>query len=318
MMEPKKKLGSAENPAEVEASPEQLDLRLIEDGVLAVRGMLIEVPEKPTPATSLEQAKEVMGENFFGPKDASDQMPSLPFSVDDLERAKELDQLLIYRASTGPHGQALTMQNLPRLVRGSVPGSQENLLYDESLDQPVGRRKEPWYSEEQFFTGDSPRTGWVLQSRGLIPNSTDKNDLEQTQALATYLEQVFAGREMPAIFQAAIAEFDQEKNKIRELLDSSIVAFCDMAITRLSSLQLNQLLRRSPVEAFNDLLLVWQNTGIRLMEKVFERTNVPTSNGRRVAVGGFGGWIPNSGVVVGEWDSIAPGPDHGVSFCRYQ
>src|SRR3989304_293049 len=71
--------------------------------------------------TSPDQAKEIFGNDFLGREAVKKafgidipkaEIPAIPFSREDLERARELGQFLILRYNKAPDGQPLSMKKM--------------------------------------------------------------------------------------------------------------------------------------------------------------------------------------------------------------
>jgi len=273
----------------------------------------------------MENAKEIMGSDFFahqeiekafGIKVKSEQIPEIPFTKEDLERAKELNQFLILRVDKANDGKPLTMAKMNELLKGKVKDGKKALYSDDG----TGKFKDDsWYKDEDFATKESPKISWALTSKEVIPNSSSKNYLDQTEEVVDYLKnQVFPakggsalggkGTEMPKIYKEAIEEFEKAKAEIKKLIDDD----WQKAAEKLEGLAITKFTRQTPAEALYDILVYFQNKGERLMENMYTWTSRRDSDGRLVAVGRF----DSGGVHV---DSGGPGYSSGylgVSFSR--
>lgn len=293
-----------EDPAQAEVLASELETLV--DGLRA-RIRVVRGKE----AVNLKDAAELMENGlYFGPeaaekawgvKLAPKQVPLMPFSRAELERAKEMGQMLILRVKTAPDGEPLSMRK------------QNESLKQDFADEDKGKvlfEDEGWKANEEFFNQDIPELEWALATKGVLPNSVDKNDLEQTQMLADYVGAVFAGQEIPVEFVEALAEFEREKDSIAVLFED-LDRNWQEAVRRTSELKLNQLVRRNPAEELHDTLDVFQNTGERINEGVYARTARRSSDGFLVIVGTF----DRHGADVSRSDGYAP-PAFGVSFSR--
>lgn len=264
--------------------------RLIDMGLLEEGGEF---------STAIEEAEELFGEDFLGPEQVEKafgievaDIPDLPYEQAELQRAKELGQMLVLRTDQAPDGRPLTMQKMMELLQPKFDaGGRGKVLYDTY-----------WYKNEKFFTEGKPTSRWALVSKTVIPNSTNKNYVEQTQVLADYLaNEIFPGAPVPADYQAAIREFESQKGDLTSLMGRD----WQVATRRLSELKLNQLTRRTPSEELYDILLYFQNTDKRLLEDKYDWTTARSSFDRLVRVGDFN----SGGVYVDRWD-----PGHKASF----
>lgn len=235
-------------------------------------------------AKQIEKAKEILGSDCLGPEEVEKafgidielaKIPEIPFSQKELEKAKELGQFLIFRADNIPEDKLV----LPNVKQ--------------TLDK-------------------APETRWALVSKEIIPNSTNKNYLEQTEQIIQYLQQVFAGSEMPTEYQKAIREFEAQKEELHSLSVSSDAKKWKPAAERLANLKINQLTRQSLDETRYDLEVYYQTNKEYLLPNRWTWTNSRSSDGGLVRVGDF---------VSGGVDVDSDGPDDssdglGVSFSR--
>jgi hypothetical protein len=263
----------------------------------------------------MENAKEIMGSDFFahqeiekafGIKVKSEQIPEIPFTKEDLERAKELNQFLILRVDKANDGKPLTMAKMNELLKGKVKDGKKALYSDDG----TGKFKDDsWYKDEDFANKEAPKLSWALASKEVIPNSSSKNYLDQTEEIVNYLKnQVFKGKIMPTEFQSAISEFEKAKAEIKKLIDDD----WQKAAEKLEGLAITKFTRQTPAEALYDILVYFQNKGERLMENMYTWTSRRDSYGELVVVGRF----DSGGVDVYRWR-----PDYsydylGVSFSR--
>lgn len=259
-------------------------------------------------AEQIEAAKEIPDFVVFGPdevreayEDALDlsEIPAIDFSKEELERAKELGQMLVLRVGKLADGRPLTMKRISEVL-GEKTKDDGKVYFDTD-----------WYKAEKFFTDDTEaiETRWALVSKEILDNSTDKNYLEQTDLLVDYIkDQVFKDAEIPPEFQEAIDEFFAKRTEIATTMESD----WPKAAEQLAALKLNQLVRRTPAEVAYDLMLNFQNTDERLLPDVYDWTNRRISDGDLVCVGGF----ESGGVRVVR---VRPGSSYsalGVSFSR--
>ena len=267
--------------------------------------------------TSPEHAAEIMGadflgaeavENTFGITLEQEQIPEIPFSEAELERARELGQFLVLRADTAPDGQSLTMKKMNELLADKFKKAKKGkILYDTD-----------WYKNEDFFVSETPKLGWALVSKENIPNSTSKNYLQQTQELAKYLtNEVFKDKTVSQEYEDAISEFEdyyqqnfagKNNDQIRELLGGDN---WQKYAQELADLKINQLTRQSPTEALYDILMYFGKNS-RILENKYTWTKRRSSYGGLVGVGKFDA----GGADVSYWRPGLSYVDLGVSFSR--
>jgi len=264
---------------------------------------------EPHIESGVEQAVEILGSsNVLGPEAvkkafgvelSTELVPTIPFSTVELERARDLGQMLVLRVATGPDGAPLTMQKINEQLEAILTrDGKGKVLYDTD-----------WYGGEEFFTAEAPELAWALVGKEVIPDSTSKNYLEQTAKLASYIEkEVFKDAPLPPEWEEALNEFIGERGKIEPLMGDDWAE----AARQLSALKLNQLGRHTPVEALYDLMIRFQNSEDRLLEGMYTWTSRLTSDGGLVNLGDFDA----GGVCV---NGVGPGRSYsalGVSLSR--
>ncbi len=271
--------------------------------------------QKKPVGVSLEEAEKIFGKDFLGPK-AVEQvfkiplvesaMPSIPFSREELERAKELGQQLIYQVETmktgddpfgSPEIEPLTLE----VMRGNFAGTtdQKPIFYEQD-----------WYVEEDFYKNEKPRLGWKLVLKDVIPDSTSKNYIQQTEVLISYLKnETFKGRELPKEYTDAIVEFEEQKAAIVERIkgdewQDAAPWLADLAITKLT--------RESPVEVMYRLILNESVNKEKLLPSKYTWTSGRGLNGKLV----FVGYFASDGANVGSYPPGRSDSYLGVSFSR--
>ena len=272
--------------------------------------------ESPEGAT-LADAERILGkESVLGPKAVervfgkSERIPPIPFSKEELERAKELGQQLIFYTDTlssptpGEKAAPLTLENLrTKFTKSHDDGK---VFYSHDSD-------DFWYKNEDFFKKEKPRTGWRLTSKDLIPDSTSKNYVEQTDVLIEYLQkQVFKGAKLPKPYEDAIAEWKRERAKIEPLATSSTDTKWKRGSQMLTDLAITKLTRELPIEVMYRFILNDQINKDKPLPSTYTWTASRDSGGGLVYVGRFGA----SGAGVGR---LGPGSRYGtlgVSFSR--
>ena len=261
--------------------------------------------------TSQEKAKEIMGNDYlgfeavekaFGIKLEFNEIPAIPFSREELERAKELGQMLILR-------QPITMEQINDSLGGKVKDGKK-LLY--SVDESTGKLKDDaWYKDEEFYTNEKPEAKWVLVSKEVIPDSESKNYLDQTDKIVGYLQnQVFKDKLMPKEYQEAIDDYLKAKVEIAKTMESD----WKKAAKMLEGLKITELTRQSPAEVLYDLTLYFQTNGEKLLPNRYAWTKRRGSGGELVRVGAF----DSDGVFVRSYGPGRSRDDLGVSFSRSQ
>ena len=249
----------------------------IETGATALRESLDSRPN----------AERILGLDFLGPKDVEAVFGTRPttrmtFSTPDLERAKELEQQYIDYVDT---------MNVPDPESGEmqmgVPVTMENLkkYFPKAHDNNPMLYSQDWYKNEAFFKNDRPRVGGRLTSKEVVPNSTSKNYLQQTDLLITHLQdEVFKGGVLPKEYVDAIAEYKAKKPGIETLMTAN--KWQD-ASKILSELAITKLTRETPVESLYRLILNNKARQQKPLPSIYSWTSGRDSEGRLVYVGLF-------------------------------
>jgi hypothetical protein len=273
-------------------------------------------------AVLMEEAAEILGkENFIGPSEIQsifnlelnlEALPAIPFSRAELEKAKELGQFLIYRPAKTKDGNTVTMARLHENVAPTFdPHTDGKDLYDSGL-----------YRNERFFKEDTAKEGWALSTGGVVPGSTSKNYLEQTEVLVAYAKQVMASiADATRVneFEDMIREYERRKTDLDRAMRevSGGKGNWKKLAKDLSELKVNKALRSKPIETYMDVIAYYKNTptsGTRLLDDVFAWTNTCSSRGYLVGLGVFE--AAGIGCVVDRWLPGDSSSAFGVPFSR--
>jgi len=246
----------------------------------------------PHEGLSRTEAKEIMGVNFFGPeaiKIGFDQViegeiPPIPFSREILEKFKDTHQLILY-ADVFQFGVASIKVNGKFL--------DEN-LQNKKKDGTKLLHNTDWYKNEKFFTQESSKLRWKLVSKELIPNSTSKNYLEQTELLADYVKGLYSDiSKIPPEVRDALAEWKNLKGDVSKFseLQKNVVSSDETewksAADTLESLKLTQMFRESFIEWFYRTALIERVNGEKLLPDKYSWTKSRFSVGNFVYAGFF-------------------------------
>ena len=245
--------------------------------------------------SSIESAKTLFDANFLGPNEiekafgmriSPENVPPVHFTQEELERAKELDQRLILRVNKAPDGKALTMKKISEMLQPQFDsGGKGKILWNTD-----------WYKKESFFIRETPRARWALVGKNVLSETTSNDYLTQTRELLHYLQdEVFSGR-LPSPYEGYREELVREDSNLVQLVKTDTAE----ASKKLTELGLNQAMRQTAVEALYDLLMVFQNTGVRDFSDVYTWTVSRTSDGFLVSVGLWA----SAGLLV---DGYSPG-----------
>ncbi len=258
---------------------------------------------------AVREAVEAMGaENVLGPEKAAAtfgldlekiEIPPVPFSRAELERARELGQVLVFRVSKAADGTPLSMKKMGEVLTPRFAAEKKGVVLGDT----------DWCKDDPFFKDEAPAAGWALVSCEVVPNTASKNFLQQTEELVRYLRnEAFRGAELPKKYVDAIAQFDAAKAGIATIIKTD----WKKAAEKLEALDITPLLRPSPAEATYDAMLAFDHSGARPLKGVWTWTSRRSSDGPLVFVGYF---VP-SGLVVGRHAPHALGGDLGAAFAR--
>ena len=249
---------------------------------------------KSSESLSPSEAKEILKQDFLGKEEIErafdikiedKDIPEIPFTKEDIEKAKELGQFLILRTDKIDKKTPLTIENLNKHLKGKTKEGGK-ILYSDS------------YKSEDLYKTEIPKLSWALTSKELIPDSTSKNYLQQTELIVKYLkEKVFKDTDISESYQQAITEFEAQKDEIEKLMTTD----WKKAAEKLEKLQINQLTRQTPVETIYDLIAYLHTNNQRLLENKYTWTKRRDSVGKLVIVGSFDslgaylyGWVPGN------------------------
>ncbi|MDO8507937.1 MAG: hypothetical protein Q7S53_05245 [bacterium] len=211
-----------------------------------------------------KEAKEIMGENFFGPLEIErtfgrkldrSEIPEIPFSREDLEGAKELRQFLILRTDKDADGKPLTIKKM-----------------DEQFGLMEEFGSDAWARKESFFNTKTPRTGWALTGRGGFKAGSY---LGATEKAELWLKKYVFPNEskMPDEYRQALDEWTRKKKDIFSGTASGSGIKKRRATWDLMSLSLNKLTKHTPVELFYDSMVYFHHRA----EDLYEGLNVWTN-----------------------------------------
>ena len=258
----------------------------------------------------IEVAIEKLGkENVFGPKEIEKifgvrlaEVPGIPFSVEELERAEKLGQMLLLRVDKTAEGKPMSLEAMTEVMAKRWKDEGKGDL----LSTADGWKS--WIGEDRFTT-ESPRTGWALVSKDVLPESLSKNYIEQTEVIiATLKNDVFKDMDIPEEYTKAIAEFESKKAKLIELVNEDWIK----AAKELAELKISQMTRQTFPETIYDLAVYYDANNKRLLSDTRTWSSSLRPGGDLVLLGEFGAY----GVCGDGWGPGARGGNLGVSLSR--
>ncbi|MFH1626993.1 MAG: hypothetical protein ABH971_02780 [bacterium] len=256
--------------------------------------------------------------NVFGPKEIEKtfgiqmtEVPRIPFAIEELEQARKLNQMLILRVSETADGKPLSLKAIKVIIEKRwQEANKGKLLFSDKWENFMG----------ESYEKDAPRSGWALVSKKVIPESLNKNYIEQTEVIIDKLkEEVFKGMKLPNVYSEAIAEFESKKNELVRLMSED----WQKIVEPLSKLKITQLTRQTISEVIYDFTMYsdYDHWGCgRLLEDTYTWTASQSPNGYLVALGCSSvdgvkedGWaLPTIVTVIVAFVFLA---DHNFDFC---
>ncbi len=211
----------------------------------------------------IKMAQEMMergGKEFFlGPDDLGEafgfkleakDVPPIPFSREEIELHQKLGDMLVLNIDRTPEGLPLTIEEMAEraiknigsnVIEKDTEGNPTKyLLYNDQFDESGKIKSGAWFSGEDEIRKQTPRVGWQFVSPNILPDSTNKNYLAQTELLIKNAKGKFFNNNFPLEYQNAEEEFNQKKAAIAELVKNS--KYVEVA-KELSVLKISQLLR---------------------------------------------------------------------------
>jgi hypothetical protein len=155
------------------------------------------------PYVEFEEVQELFGIDFFGPETVAEilggadlfgpavprylyrQFLRVPFSRDELQRAKYLGMIIVLRISHDKYGNGLTIRYLRDLAARSRAF---RLVHAQVISAFGDIRETPWYASEAFARNEVPRPGWSLVQIGAVPRSLGRTWKDQNDDLKRWTE----------------------------------------------------------------------------------------------------------------------------------
>ena len=267
----------------------------------------VKKPERPKAELDLTLARELLGKDVFGPEEVErvfeinldpDKVPPIPYSREQLEKARELGEMLVLRVDKTDSGEPLTAQKLNDLLQPKFTAAGKGKILA-NVD---------WYQNEPFFIADTPRLEWKLVSKNIFSNpdgtpAVNLNYLHQTKLLRDRLKPIGAlspGEEAEcpdALLESLSAKMGVDWTSQQIVDQKKYSANWEPVAKKLANLQINQNHRRKIVEAMYDTLLAFETNDERLLPNIYEWTNTRSAGGDLVGFGCF----DSDGDHVSDW-----------------
>ncbi len=251
----------------------------------------LKIPEAKIKGSASEQiriATERLGpENVLGPEDVSRtfgvnlrEIPGIPFSVKELERAKELGQRLILRVDKAPDGGPMSFKTMKDIVQSRwAKEGKGSLVY--TIDEY--RDWERRLGVTAFFK-DPPRSGWALVSTNIIPESVDADYLKQTQIIINVIKnEIFKNIKLPEEYALAVTEFESQKHALFQLTNMNSLELAK----RLVHLRITRLARPTAQEIIYDLAMYYDKHNKALLSDRYAWSGSISPRGLIINIGDF-------------------------------
>lgn len=277
-------------------------------------GKLPKTERRASPDTLLkkmELAKEILGKDYMGPekiektfgiKVALEDIPDMPYSPDDLEKAKENGEMLVLGVDKDREGKFLTISHMLEMIpelTDPATGEKVKVLYGQDKSGSAKLESSCWYKDESFYTGINkdgtpipnahPRLKWRLTSKAPLPESITTSYGGKAENSTNYIEQTKILREYLASV-GSLTEDEAKECSDKVLAEISKIMESDWqeAARRLSLLTVNKNHRRLPPEVLYDILLSIKGNNERILEKTYDWTATLSSGGELVYLGSAG------------------------------
>ncbi len=153
------------------------------------------VPEAKETNIEFAQAREIFAKDFLGPEavqttfgveltpEELKEVEDIPFTREELEQAKQLGMMLVLRVprlGEGKTERPLTIDSARELFTkgdslGDSKKKKQKVFY--------GKKGSSWYDKEQFALQETPKLGWGLVMKSVLPDSLSKNWDQQEEVL---------------------------------------------------------------------------------------------------------------------------------------
>ena len=159
------------------------------------------IPDKKEGSVEFEEVKEIFGKDFLGPEaikttygieltpDELQEIENIPFTREELEQAKQLGMMLVLRVPSigeGKEAKPLTIDQIREKFSGG-----------DTLGDPKEKKKkmfyrskgDGWFDKEKFALEGTPKLGWGLVMKSVLPDSLSKNWDQQEEVLKNWAKQ---------------------------------------------------------------------------------------------------------------------------------
>jgi hypothetical protein len=254
-------------------------------------------PAQEDEKADLDFAEKLFGQDYIGQRQIEDtwgldiqreQVPEIPFSRTELERAKASDQFLILRAAKNRYGTLLTMAEMYDVLNDS--------MVERGRGKLLANKDELMKLDSHFFEDEPPVLGpdfaWALTAKKILPSSTSRHYVSQTDVIAQYVERELFPRQTGP-YAKALGEYNRSRanhfgvetyEQIKEKLTGSNWQFYANMLT---DLKINMAMRQSAPQALFDVATYYEVNNERLLERGHIWTTSQSTNKEVICLGDF-------------------------------
>ena len=261
---------------------------------------------KTVEAVEQQEAREVLGNDFFGPPEIQkvfgvtlEKIPPIPFTREELEKAKELgQQLILFTDVVVDEGAQLpaTINNLFSMYPSVWDGNRMGVrMKDVSAD---------------FRAKETPRMGWRLVSKKVIPRTEDATYIGSLRVLANYFGELDAGRTEESWYQSIWEEVNREGVDIEDAM--AIEEDWRSSLESITRLRASQCFGERAVECVYRLIVNQELHDTRLLSDTYVHTTSIFPDQGLVRVGFF----REEGMALSITSPLENYPQVGMCFSR--
>lgn len=133
--------------------------------------------------TNFRLAEKILGQDFLGPEKIKEvfdiklkpeEIPPIPFTIEQINKAKKLGMFLVLRINKDKNGKPITLNNFPSKV-GIIDAGDKH-----------------FYNDSPFFKSESLMLEWSLTTKRIVPETLKKAYVDQIQITMDYVSKYFS------------------------------------------------------------------------------------------------------------------------------
>lgn len=269
----------------------------------------LEALEDAVDVVSFEEAELLFEEDYLGPEKVKqifgvlpERIPPIPFRREELERARELGQQLVFFSQVIQDKKGEIVSATFKHLMERYPKAKDGNKMVVMIHDPTAA-----YRIEEV-----PRAGWRLVSKDVIPDTRGKQTIPALGRLLGYYQRrvSLTGERPPQAYIDATEEY--RERGARTLQASMNELNWRNLIVPISELKVSQYFCERAVECLYRLILTNQLHGTRLLTDVYARTMSAKPESGHVTVGFF----DEEGVVEGLSSPLEGYEQVGMCFSR--